>query len=715
LSNITADGTSKISEFSPEEHNANLNQWGADGSIQLNEDKEAARQLHLQEINVNSVFFYDTKENLNYKIDNGYYDPEVIGMYSAEFLDKIFADARNFKFRFPSYVGALKFYAQYAMKTRDGEKYLERFEDRCVMVSLGLAQGDEVLALNYLSEILSGRFQPATPTFLNMGKKDRGDFVSCFLVNIQDSMNSISKAIDAALQLSKRGGGVGLNINNIREVGSPIKGVEGASSGVLPVMKLLEDSFSYANQLGQRQGAGAVYLNIHHPDIHTFLDTKKENADEKIRIKTLSLGVIIPNITFELARTGEDMYLFSPHDVEKVYGKPFSEIYITQEYYNMVDNPKIKKYKTSARKLLQKIAEIQTESGYPYIMFEDNVNDAHNIEGKVQFSNICIEIMQAHEKSEIDDETGEYTKVGRDVSCNLGSLDIAKVLDGGNIGHTVEVAMRALTSVSDQTSLKIVPAIKNGNDKSHSVGLGFMNLHGALARDKMKYGSEESIDFASVFSATVRYHVLRASWKIAVEKKETFYNFEKSKYATGEAFNKYIEQRWTPKTGKVAELFANYGISIPTVEDWKQLREDVMRDGIYHAYQQAIAPTGSISYVRSATASVQPIIDVVETRKEGKMGRVYAPAPFLDEGAFDYYETAYDIGPEKLIDMMSVIQEHVDQSISTTLYFKDTVSTRDINKAQLYAWRKGIKSLYYNRIKRSAVDGTALDCVSCSI
>ena len=237
------------------------------------------------------------------------------------------------------------------------------------MNALTLARGDENLMMKLMSEIIDGRFQPATPTFLNAGKKARGEFVSCFLLRLEDNMESIGRGINSALQLSKRGGGVALMLTNIREHGAPIKGIENQSSGVIPVMKLLEDSFSYANQLGARQGAGAVYLNAHHPDILRFLDTKRENADEKIRIKTLSLGVVIPDITFQLAKKNEDMYLFSPHDVEKVYGQAFSEISVTEKYHEMVDNPQIRK-EINARAFFQTIAEIQFESGYPYIMLK---------------------------------------------------------------------------------------------------------------------------------------------------------------------------------------------------------------------------------------------------------------------------------------------------------------------------------------------------------
>src|SRR5699024_3302848 len=208
--------------------------------------------------------------------------------YDFPFIKALFKQAYAKKFRFQSFLGAYKYYTSYTLKTFDGKRYLERFEDRVCMVALGLADGDEEMAKSLVEEVIDGRFQPATPTFLNIGKAQRGEPVSCFLLRIEDNMESIGRSINSALQLSKRGGGVALLLSNIREAGAPIKHIENQSSGIIPVMKLLEDAFSYANQLGARQGAGAVYLNAHHPDILNFLDTKRENADEKIRIKTLS-------------------------------------------------------------------------------------------------------------------------------------------------------------------------------------------------------------------------------------------------------------------------------------------------------------------------------------------------------------------------------------------------------------------------------------------
>jgi ribonucleoside-diphosphate reductase alpha chain len=695
--------------------NAMLNLYDGDGNIQFEKDREAANQYFLQHVNQNTVFFHNQDEKLDYLLKENYYEREVLDQYSRNFVKTLLDRAYAKKFRFPTFLGAFKYYTSYTLKTFDGKRYLERFEDRVVMVSLTLAAGDTGLAEKLVDEIIDGRFQPATPTFLNSGKKQRGEPVSCFLLRIEDNMESIGRSINSALQLSKRGGGVALLLSNIREHGAPIKNIENQSSGVIPIMKLLEDSFSYANQLGARQGAGAVYLQAHHPDIYRFLDTKRENADEKIRIKTLSLGVVIPDITFELARNNEDMYLFSPYDVERVYGVPFADISVTEKYYEMVDDARIRKTKIKAREFFQTLAELQFESGYPYIMFEDTVNRANPIEGKITHSNLCSEILQVSTPSLFNEDL-TYAKVGKDISCNLGSLNIAKTMDSPDFAQSIEVAIRALTAVSDQTHIWSVPSIEQGNNDSHAIGLGQMNLHGYLAREHVYYGSDEGVDFTNIYFYTVLYHALRASNRIAIERGSHFKGFERSKYASGEFFDKYTDQIWAPKTDKVRQLFADANIRIPDQDDWRRLKESVQAHGIYNQNLQAVPPTGSISYINHSTSSIHPIVSKVEIRKEGKIGRVYYPAPFMTNDNLQYYQDAYEIGYEKIIDTYAAATQHVDQGLSLTLFFMDTATTRDVNKAQIYAWRKGIKTLYYIRLRQMALEGTEVEgCVSCML
>jgi len=714
LATTTAE---RVIQATPDYHalNAMLNLYDREGRIQFDKDREAVDAFFAAHVRPNTVTFASQNERLDYLVKEGYYEERVLTRYDRAFVVTLFERAHASGFRFQTFLGAWKYYTSYTLKTFDGKRYLESFEDRTVMVALTLAQGDEALAEQLTDEILSGRFQPATPTFLNCGKAQRGELVSCFLLRIEDNMESIGRAVNSALQLSKRGGGVAFLLSNLREAGAPIKRIENQSSGVIPVMKMLEDAFSYANQLGARQGAGAVYLHAHHPDILRFLDTKRENADEKIRIKTLSLGVVIPDITFKLARENADMALFSPYDIERIYGKAFGDVAISELYNELLADDRIRKKTINARDFFQTLAEIQFESGYPYIMYEDTVNRANPIAGRINMSNLCSEILQVNSASAYD-ENLDYADIGKDISCNLGSLNIAHTMDSPDFGRTVETAIRGLTAVSDMSHIRSVPSIEAGNAASHAIGLGQMNLHGYLAREGIAYGSPEGLDFTNLYFYTITWHALHTSMMLARERNQRFAGFEQSRYASGEYFSQYLEGDWQPQTEKVRELFARAGITLPTREMWQKLRDDVMRYGIYNQNLQAVPPTGSISYINHATSSIHPIVSKIEIRKEGKTGRVYYPAPFMTNENLALYQDAYEIGPEKIIDTYAEATKHVDQGLSLTLFFPDTATTRDINRAQIYAWKKGIKTLYYIRLRQLALEGTEIEgCVSCAL
>ena len=707
----------RVTQSAPDYHalNAMLNLYDKAGRIQFEKDAEAVAAFMETFVRPATRTFSNQDQRLDWLVAEGYYDGRMLARYDRAFVVDLFAHAHASGFVFKTFLGAWKFYTSYTLKTFDGKQFLEHFEDRVVMVALTLAQGDEKLAKQLTEEMLSGRFQPATPTFLNCGKQQRGELVSCFLLRIEDNMESIGRAVNSALQLSKRGGGVAFLLSNLREAGAPIKRIENQSSGVIPVMKMLEDAFSYANQLGARQGAGAVYLHAHHPDILRFLDTKRENADEKIRIKTLSLGVVIPDVTFRLAKENAQMALFSPYDVERLYGKPFGDIAISEMYDQLLADDRVRKTFISARDLFQTLAEIQFESGYPYIMFEDTVNRANPIAGRINMSNLCSEILQVNSASTFD-ENLDYASTGHDISCNLGSLNIAHTMDSPDFGLTVSTAIRGLTAVSDMSHIRSVPSVETGNAASHAIGLGQMNLHGYLVREGIAYGSPEGLDFTNLYFYTVTWHALNTSMQMARERRQRFAGFEQSRYASGEYFRQYLEQEWQPKTSKVRELFAQAGIALPTREMWQQLRDDVMEYGIYNQNLQAVPPTGSISYINHATSSIHPIVSKIEIRKEGKTGRVYYPAPFMTNDNLALYQDAYEIGPEKIIDTYAEATKHVDQGLSLTLFFPDTATTRDINRAQIYAWKKGIKTLYYIRLRQLALEGTEIEgCVSCAL
>ena len=699
-----------------------------DGKIPLHKDKEAVRAFFLEHVNPNTVFFYTLDEKLDYLIEHDYLEEEFLNKYDREFVKSLMQEIYKKKFRFRSFMSAFKFYKQYALKTNDGERYLERFEDRIVFNALFLADGDEQLARDLAEEMIHQRYQPATPTFLNAGRKRRGELVSCFLIQTTDDMNSIGRTINSALQLSRIGGGVGVSLSNVRAAGDPIKKIENASSGVVPIMKLLEDSFSYSNQLGQRNGAGAVYLNVFHPDIVSFLSTKKENADEKIRVKTLSLGLVVPDKFYELIKNDDMMYLFSPYDVERIYGVPFSYVDITKEYENMVNNPEIRKSKLRARDLEQEISKLQQESGYPYIVNIDTVNKANPIDGKIIMSNLCSEILQVQSPSVINNAQ-EYEVLGTDISCNLGSTNIVNLMQSPDFERSIEVAVRALTFVTDHSSIDAVPTVKNGNQKAHTIGLGAMGLHTFFALNQMEYGSPESIEVTDLYFRLLNFYTLKASHKIAKERGVTFDGFEKSAYASGTYFDAYTESDVEIKSEKVKEIFAN--LPIPTAEDWKQLKADVMADGLYHQNRLAIAPTGSISYVNETSASLHPITRLIEERQEKKTGKTYYPAPFLSNETLPYYKSAYDIDMRKVIDVYAAAQKHIDQGMSLTLFMRSELpeglyewkngrtskmTTRDLNILRNYAWNKGIKSIYYVRTFTENNDEIGSNgCESCSI
>ena len=697
-----------------------------DGQIPLNKDKEALAAFFKENVEPNTLTFATAMDKINYLIENDYLEEEFIKKYRPAFIEDLYQFLDEQHFTFKSFMAAYKFYSQYALKTNDGTAYLERYEDRVAFNALYFADGNEELAMSLADEMIYQRYQPATPSFLNAGRKRRGELVSCFLIQITDDMNAIGRGINSALQLSRIGGGVGITLSNLREAGAPIKGYEGAASGVMPVMKLFEDSFSYSNQLGQRQGAGVVYLNVFHPDIISFLSAKKENADEKIRVKTLSLGVIVPDKFYELTRKNEEMYLFSPYSVEKEYGVPFSYVDITKEYDNLVMNPRIRKTKIRARDLENEISKLQQESGYPYIINIDTANRSNPIDGKIIMSNLCSEILQVQAPSEINGKQ-EYEVLGTDISCNLGSTNIVNLMDSPDFGKSVRAMTRALTFVTDASDIDVVPSIQNGNALNHTIGLGAMGLHTYFAKNQMEYGSPESLEFTDLYFMLLNYWTLVESNAIAKEKGEVFHNFEKSAYADGSYFTDYIQGDYQPKSEKVKALFE--GVFLPTGEDWAALAQTVKETGLYHQNRLAVAPNGSISYINDTSASIHPITRMIEERQEKKIGKIYYPAPYLSNETIGYYKSAYDMDMRKVIDVYATAQKHVDQGMSMTLFMRSDIpeglyewkettkqTTRDLNILRHYAFHKSIKSIYYVRtFTDDAEEIGSNQCESCVI
>lgn len=690
------------------ELNNQILQKTKDGFFQLDKDLEAV-DAFMEEIHAKARTHRSFKAQADWMIENDYYE-NLYDRYTPEQVEEIFGLAHSFEFRFPSYMAASKFYTDYAVKSNDHTEVLEHYPDRVAITALYLGQGDIEVTRRLTVSMMEQRLQPATPTFINAGKSRRGEMVSCFLLEMDDSLNSINYVLGTCMQLSKIGGGVAVNLSKLRGRGESIKGVEGAAKGIMPVLKLMEDAFSYADQMGQRKGSGAAYYNIFGWDVVEFLDSKKINADEKLRLKTLSVGLIVPERFYRLAEQNQPLTVFAPYSVYRAYGRHLDDLDLDAMYDELLANDRVvKKTIMSARDMLVKIAMIQLESGYPYIMNKTNANRDHALReiGGVKMSNLCTEIFQLQETSVIGDYD-QADDIRRDISCNLASLNIVNVMEKGKLRESVHEGMEALTAVSGMSSIQNAPGVRKANAELHSVGLGAMNLHGYLAKNKIAYESDEAQDFVRTFFMAMNYYSLEKSMQIAAARGETFRDFDRSEYASGAYFDRYLATDYRPRTNRVKELFQ--GMNIPSPDDWESLKQQVGKHGLYHAYRLAIAPTQSISYIQNATSSVMPIVEPVETRTYGNSSTLY-PMPYMSQDNYFYYKSAYRMDPFKVLDVIAEIQPHVDQGISTVLHVNSDISTRELARYYIYAAKKGLKSLYYTRTKRLGVE----ECISCSV
>jgi ribonucleotide reductase alpha subunit len=826
----------------------------------------------------NSHDSFNSYKRFKYLTTNRFYSNFFKYYKDKDVIDLIFS-IYNLNFKFPSFMSAYQFYNDYSLKSDDKQFYYENYEDAIIGISLYLARDNIHLAKEFALTMIKQEYQPATPTFLNARKKKRGEMISCFLLDVDDSLNSIMYQLSQVAQLSKIGGGVALNLSKLRSKGESIKGIANVTKGVVPVMKIMEDITNYVDQMGQRKGAGVVYLNVFHYDIIDFLDTKKINSDEKSRIQALSLGVIIPDKFIELCKENKPVNLFAPHSIYKLYGVHFDDMDMDIMYDELSNNSDIIKHTMDSRDLLNIIASIQFESGYPYLMFRDNANRVNPLKGleRINMTNLCcftgdtvislypnvsypdtktmtikelaeinntFTVMSAeeynHQRSYYHDQVshgywkfkqnkatafktgtksiiklklsngdtikctpdhklalhkggyieakdslnmtlcnydyyeimpdgsfddnsvvtvvsikeqkklvdvyclnvennhnfiikgkkGEYLvhnceifqsqklsiinndgvddDIGYDVNCILGSLNIVNVMKNKSLKNTIHTAIQMLTNVSDISSIPNAKTVKKANDLFHSVGLGVMNLHGYFVLNNIPYESEEAKDFCNIFFMILNFYSLEKSMLIAQDKEKTFYGFEKSEYKNGNYFNQYIKENIVPTTEKVTKLFND--IYIPTQEDWINLKKNVQQYGLYNSYRLAIAPTGKISYLQNSTQSVMPITQHIEDRPSNNR-IMYYPMPFLSKDNLLLYKLAYNMDMMKLLDLISVIQKHVDQGISTTLFITSDYSTRDLQKLYAYAHHKGLKSLYYTRIKNLSYESECEACV----
>jgi ribonucleoside-diphosphate reductase alpha chain len=676
----------------------------------IDKDREAVESFLADHVACNKKHFTTLAEQLQFMVEHGYYEEEFLQKYSFIQIEQIFDYANHHFKMFRSFTAVSKAYQEYVLKERTSGLYLESFADRLSVMALYHADGDFDLASSLIKSLVDQDFIPATPTLLNTGRKQRGEFVSCFLLEMGDSLNDINRTIDFAGQLSKMGGGVAINFSNIRARGESVNGYSGASKGVIPLAKVFDVLFRYVDQQGQRPGAGVAYLPVFHADILEFLGAKKINTDQDSRLTTLSIGVVMPNKFIQLFREKSEVYLFYPHSVYLEYGVEFSEVVAHMDtwYDRLVANPKVQKKTVDAHLIMSTLAQTWSQSGYPYIFFIDNANASHMLAGSIKQSNLCTEIMQQATTSHYGFYHQQNDTIGMDVTCTLASGHIERMIENNSIKATLYNAMAILNNVNKKTNIQHVPAVAKGNQMLRSVGFGMMGLHGFLVKYDMQYGSPEALELVDIFFNAVNYWSLRASCDMA-KKHGAFTGFEASGYADG----RYFEGRGAigATYAKVQAILDNLN-DLPSDADWQDLKADVMQYGLYNAYRLAIAPTGSIAYIMSATPSVTPVKNIIEERVYSK-SRTFYPAPHLDKpGYVRRYLSAYDTKKKAIIDTLAVIQKHIDQGISFEICIHShCFKASDLINTLLYAHAKGLKSMYYVRINKVQLE----ECLACQI
>ncbi|WP_429993360.1 ribonucleoside-diphosphate reductase subunit alpha [Metabacillus fastidiosus] len=540
----------------------------------------------------------------------------------------------------------------------------------------------------------------ATPTLSNAGKPV-GQLSSCFIDKIDDSLQGIFDSNTDIANLSKAGGGIGVYLGAVRSRGSDIKGYKGVSSGVIPWMKQLNNTAVSVDQLGQRKGAIAVYLDVWHKDIYSFLDSKLNNGDERLRTHDLFTGVCIPDLFMEQVEARADWHLFDPHEVRTVMGYSLEDHFdeekgngsFRKKYWECVENESLSRETVPAIDIMKRIMISQLEAGTPYMFYRDEVNrkNANSHQGMIYCSNLCTEITQNMSATTVDEQYTEDGKIitvktpGDFVVCNLSSINLAKAVTEDVLERLVSVQVRMLDNVIDLNTIPVLQA-KLTNEKYRAIGLGTFGWHHLLALKKITWESDEAVQYADSLYEKISFLTIKASMELAKEK-GAYPVFENSDWQTGEYFTK-------------REL---------TSPAWDELKKNVSEFGIRNGYLMAVAPNASTSIIAGSTASIDPIFQKVYS-EEKKDYKIPVTAPDLSAETTWFYKSAYFIDQQWSIKQNAKRQRHIDQAISFNIYVQNTIKAIDLLNIHIAAWKEGLKTTYYVRSTSSLIE----DCDSCA-
>lgn len=636
--------------------------------------------------------------------NTGIFSPALLSSYTKEEIEKIQSFISQERDELFTYIGLLTLSDRYLAQTHD-RKTMELPQERFLIIAMTLMQNEpKERRLALIEEAywaLSNLYMTvATPTLANAGKT-YGQLSSCFIDTVEDDLRSIYDSNTDVATLSKHGGGIGVYLGKVRPRGSDIKGFKGVSSGVMPWMKQLNNTAVSVDQLGQRKGAIAVYLDVWHKDIFSFLDAKLNNGDERLRTHDLFTGVCLPDLFMEKVQNREEWHLFDPHEVRSVMNYSLEDFYdeekgsgsFREKYEECVREEKLSRETVPAIEIMKRIMISQLETGTPYMFYRDTVNRANpnKHKGMIYGSNLCSEIAQNMSATTLVEETTDggtiviRKEMGDFVVCNLSSVSLATAVKADVLPRLVKIQMRMLDNVIDLNTIP-VPQAKYTNEKYRAVGLGTFGLHHLLALEGISWESDDAVEYNDRLYEDIAYYAISASMELAKEK-GSYPVFEGSEWENG----RYFEDR-------------GY-----TSDRWEELRAKVQEHGMRNGYVMAVAPNSSTSIIAGSSASIDPIFRK-EYSEEKKDYKIPVTAPDLTPQTNWYYKSAYHIDQNWSIKQNAKRQRHIDQAVSFNLYVQNDIRAKDLLDLHLNAWSEGLKTTYYVR----STSGDAIDeCESC--
>ena len=634
----------------------------------------------------------------------GIYNKHLLKTYTEEEINEIASVIIPERDRLFTYIGLLTLADRYLATSHDKRVY-ELPQERFLIIAMTLMSQEKkenrtALVKEAYWALSSLYMTVATPTLSNAGKS-YGQLSSCFIDTIDDSLRGIYDSNTDLATLSKNGGGIGVYLGHIRSRGSDIKGFKGVSSGTIPWMKQLNNTAVSVDQLGQRQGAIAVYLDVWHKDIFSFLDARLNNGDERQRTHDLFTGVCLPDLFMEKVEAREDWHLFDPHEVRTLMGYSLEDFYDEEEgsgsfrtrYAECVNNEQLSRETVPAIEIFKRIMLSQLETGTPYMFYRDTVNRANQNrhEGMIYCSNLCTEITQNQSTTVVTEEITEDGKIiitknpGDFVVCNLSSINLARAVTEDVLERLIPIQVRMLDNVIELNDLPVLQA-KLTNQKYRAVGLGTFGWNHLLALKKIAWETDEAVAYCDELYEQISYLTVQASMNLAKEK-GAYPLFKGSDFESGA----YFETR-------------EY-----TSEAWNELRNEVQSNGIRNGYLMAVAPNSSTSIIAGSTASIDPIFRKFYS-EEKKNYKIPVTAPDLSPATNWYYKSVYLIDQHWSIKQNAKRQRHIDQSISFNLYVQNDIRAKELLDLHMTAWKEKLKTTYYVRSTSSEV---IEECESC--